>query len=115
MVALYKDDPDFSNGSALLLNSMQWDVIRDLADALEVIEKATTHLSREKYEPCHRFFLWLVALQAQLAENDRDQTAFAAFKHALCSELTDRFSLDVLSPTCVMVLCAAFHPHFWSL
>ena len=49
LVSLFEDDPDFAEVTSLMLTSQQWDIIKDMADVLEVIEVATTQLEGEEY------------------------------------------------------------------
>lgn len=115
LVALFEDDPDFADVTSLLPSSRQWDLIKDLAEVLEVIEVATTQLSGEKYPTMSLVLPLVFGLRSQLAESDDDRCAVALFKRKLREQLTVRFSLDDLDPTSLPVLCTALDPRFRSL
>ena len=117
LVSLFEDDPDFAEVTLLMLTSQQWDIIKNMADVLEVIEVATTQLSGEQYPTMSLVLLLVFGLRSQLADNEEasDQGVVSSFKESFRTQLTQRFSLDDLVLSSLPILCSALDPRFRSL
>ena len=70
LVSLFEDDPDFAEVTSLMLTSRQWDIIKGMADVLEVIEVATNQLSGEQYPTMSLVLPLVFGLCSQLADNE---------------------------------------------
>ena len=111
-VALVEDESFTKTGTSLscahlMLKSQQWEVAKDMADVLQIIEVAMTQLSGEKY-PMMSLVLPLVqGLKSQLAGSDEEWSLGSVFKGKLRAEQTRGFQLDALRSASLPVICAA--------
>ena len=115
LTALLADD-DFTKAgtlqscSHLMLTSSWWDMAKDMAEVLEIIEVATTQLSGEQYPTISLVLPLVYGLGNQLASSNSDCRLVADFKAILREQPTWRFSLEKPHPSSLPLLCTALDP-----
>ena len=103
------------NHRNLALSGNQWSIAEDLVAVLCHLETATTVLSGEQYPTLSLLLPMVIGLRKQLDPVDNDKLLIADLKESLQAQLTERFSLESLNPSGILVLASAVDPRFRNL